>query len=249
MDPTWLLIAGLVFLVAAIYSSVGHGGASGYLFVLSFFSFTTAEMSTTALLLNILVAGTAFTSYAAARYFRPRVLFAFLVTSTPMAFIGGLIHVPPITYALLLALALTASALRIAWSGPRSTTEEAETRPISLPIALATGGVVGLVSGIVGVGGGIFLSPILLIARWATLKQTAAVSAAFIVVNSVSGLAGRLASNQFVAGELLWLVPVAFLGGVIGAYSGAWKLGAVPLRWLLAFVLVIAAGKLIVTAL
>lgn len=247
MDSTWLLLAGLVFLVAIIYSSVGHGGASGYLFVLSFFSFTAAEMSTTALLLNVLVAGTAFTSFTAARYFRPKVLLAFLATSTPLAFIGGLIHVPPVTYAILLALALAASAARIAWTKPMSVAEEDAIRPMSLTIALSVGAAIGLVSGIVGVGGGIFLSPVLLLAHWTTVKQTAAISAAFIVVNSLSGLAGRVVSDQFMIGHLLWLVPMAFLGGVIGSYSGAWRLHAAPLRRLLAVVLLVAAGKLIIT--
>jgi uncharacterized protein len=242
------LLVPLLFVVAALYSSVGHGGASGYLAVLSLFAFAPREMATTALLLNVLVAGTAFIQFHRAGHFRLNLLVPFLIASIPAAFVGGLLRVPPEVYALALALVLGLSAVRLAWPGNLGANEPGAGRP-KFAVTLPTGAGIGLLSGVVGVGGGIFLSPVLLIMRWATAKETAAVSAAFIVVNSISGLGGRFLSGNWELGSLLWLVPVAFAGGLLGSYEGAWRLTGPMLRRLLAAVLLVAALKLVLTVL
>lgn len=245
MEPWQIaLLALLLFVVAALYSSVGHGGASGYLAVLSLFAFAPQEMATTALVLNVLVAGMAFLQFQRAGFFRLRLLLSFLVASVPAAFVGGLVHIPPTVYALVLAAVLAFTAVRLGW--PRSQAQELSSTGSPSPmLTLPTGAGIGLLSGMVGVGGGIFLSPVLLIMRWASIKETAAVSAAFIVVNSLAGLAGRFTSGNWELGALLWLVPVAFAGGLLGSYSGAWLLQSPTLRRLLALVLLVAAGKLL----
>jgi hypothetical protein len=241
-----ILITVLIFIVAALYSSVGHGGASGYLAVLSFFFVAPATMASTALTLNVLVAGVALYSYVRAGHLSMKLAWPFIVLSIPAAFIGGLLHVSDKVYFLLLAIALLFAAFRLAMSAA-SSTEEDNFKPINLSVSLPVGGGIGLLSGVVGVGGGIFLSPLMLLFRWANAKRTSAVSALFIVVNSVAGLAGRFTRGDFTLGEFLPLVGIAFVGGLIGSYVGANKLSGVVLRRLLALVLVIAAVKMVVT--
>ncbi|MBF8266975.1 MAG: putative permease [Dehalococcoidia bacterium] len=243
-----VFLGALVFLVALLYSSVGHGGASGYLAVTSLFAVAPREMATTALLLNVLVAGTALVSYTTAHYFKPRMFLQFTLPAVPAAFLGGLLHLPAHWYSLLLAVALTFAAARLSLLN-RSAMSEPPTRRPTWRWSVPTGAGIGLVSGMVGVGGGIFLSPLALLRRWATVKETAAVSAAFIVANSLSGLAGRLVSGNFETGGLLMLVPVAFAGGVIGSYLGARRASPRLLRFGVVVVLMVAAAKLIIALL
>lgn len=239
-----ILIAALVFIVAALYSSVGHGGASGYLAILSFFSFSPSIMSSTALVLNVLVAGVALVSYYRAGHLSFKLVWPFLIVSIPMAFVGGVLHVGEKTYYLILAVVLVIAAYRLAMARTGGN-EELERKEISLSQSLPLGAGIGLLSGVVGVGGGIFLSPIMILMRWATAKQTAAVSALFIVVNSLAGLGGRFLKGGFEFGPFPYLVLVAFLGGLIGSYYGARKFSGIVLRRLLSLVLVIAAVKLV----
>lgn len=252
MSPLALAaLAGLLFLVAALYASVGHGGASGYLAILSFFAFAPAEMATTALTLNVLVAGAAFLSFRAAGHFQRSLLVSFAVASIPAAFVGGTLQVSPRYYAGLLALALVVAALRMAWpKGGDGVDRTADPiRAPSMAVALPTGAGVGLLSGIVGVGGGVFLSPLLIFLRWATVRETAGVAAAFIVVNSVSGLLGRALGGTLAYGPLLWILPAVVAGGFLGARFGARRLTPRSLRLLLAGVLLLAAFKLAVLGL
>lgn len=249
MEP-WALagIGVLIFLVAALYSSVGHGGASGYLAVLSFFLFAPKEMATAALVLNTLVAGTSALTYRRAGHFSFRLLWPFAVSSVPAALAGGLARISPQSYAFLLAAALFVAAMRMALVvGPRG--QAMGSKAPSLTVALPTGGAIGLLSGIVGIGGGIFLSPLMLLLRWADAKQTAAVSAVFIVINSLSGLIGRALGGNFQIGSLALLVPFAFAGGLVGSYFGAWRFSGIVLRRLLAVALVVAGVKLVLLAL
>ena len=241
-----VIISVLVCAVAALYSSVGHGGASGYLAVLSFFAVPTETMASTALVLNILVAGIALYSYIRAGHLSWKLAWPFMLLSIPAAFVGGILRVSDRIYFLLLAVALLVAAFRLAMSAARSS-EDTELKEVSLAISLPVGAGIGLLSGVVGVGGGIFLSPLMLLFRWANAKRTAAVSALFIVVNSVSGLLGRLARGGLHVGEFLLLIAVAFLGGLLGSYYGANRFSGVLLRRLLAVVLVIAALKMVVT--
>ena len=173
-EPALLaLLLGLIFFVAVAYSSVGHGGASGYLAVLSFFGLAPAAMAPSALCLNLLVAGTSFTSYWRAGHFAFRLLWPFLLTSIPFAFLGGLTPVSPRTYLVLLAVVLIFAAYRLLVVVPPSQ-EESFIRVPSLAVALPVGAGIGFLSGIIGVGGGIFLSPLLILLKWADAKRTAA---------------------------------------------------------------------------
>lgn len=247
-DPILLtLLLGLVFLVAAAYSSVGHGGASGYLAVLSFFGFAPAAMAPSALVLNLLVAGLAFFSYWRAGHFAWSLLWPFLVASVPCAYLGGRLGVSPRVYLVLLATALLFAAFRLALKTTKLS-EESFLKVPPLVVALPVGAGIGVLSGMVGVGGGIFLSPLILLAGWADAKRTAAASAAFIWVNSVAGLFGQLTRVSVDWTSLGWLVGAAFAGGVLGSWLGAQRFRSLWLRRILAVVLLTAAVKLLRTA-
>jgi len=263
----WLLPA--MFVVAALYASVGHGGGSGYLALLALTGvIDSASMSTTALLLNVVVAGIGTWTFTRGGHLRWSVTWPFIVASIPLAFVGGLVDVDPVVYGALLAISLSAAALRIAQTarahgadevvlpslaGDVSTsrggvaTLRASTRlaarPPRLRVAVPTGGAIGLVSGIVGVGGGIFLSPIMMLGRWGTARQVAATSAVFVLVNSIAGLIGRTASGSLSVDGFAPLLLAATAGGVIGARLGAHHVDGVHLRYALAAVLAVAAAK------
>jgi uncharacterized membrane protein YfcA len=245
MEPGSLIIISiLVFLVAVLYSSVGHGGASGYLAVLSLFVVAPATMASTALVLNVFVAGIALFAYARAGHLSIKLAWPFLVLSIPAAFVGGYIQVSDKAYFILLALALLFAAFRLAMSAPLQT-GTGTLVTVSLPVSLGVGAGIGLLSGIVGVGGGIFLSPLMIILKWADAKRASAVAALFIVVNSISGLLGRFAKGNLIIGEFLPLIAVAFLGGLLGSYFGAYRFSGLVLRRLLSVVLIIASIKLV----
>ncbi len=247
-DPTLLtLLLALVFFVALAYSSVGHGGASGYLAVLSFFGLPPAAMAPSALCLNLLVAGTSFTSYWRAGHFAFRLLWPFLLTSIPFAFLGGLSVVSPRTYLVLLATVLLFAAYRLLVVKPPPQ-EESFLRVPPLYVALPAGAGIGFLSGVIGVGGGIFLSPLIILLRWADAKRTAAASAAFIWVNSAAGLYGHLLRKTVDWPALLWLVGAAFAGGLVGSYLGAQRFRGLWLRRILGAVLLVATVKLLRTA-
>ncbi|MBI4427734.1 MAG: sulfite exporter TauE/SafE family protein [Ignavibacteriales bacterium] len=242
-----LLISVLILLVAALYSSVGHGGASGYLAVLSFFAVAPSQMATTALMLNVLVAGLSLISYYRAKHLSSGLAWPFVVASVPAAFAGGAIHVSEKIYFVLLAVVLIFAALRLAFSGDFQVEQRASS--VKLAVSLPAGAGIGFLSGIVGVGGGIFLSPLMLLMRWASTKQTAAVSALFIVVNSLGGLAGRGLRGGLDLTASIPFIVAAFVGGFVGSSYGARKFSGLLLRRILALVLLIAAFKLLVTAL
>ncbi|MEX1140413.1 MAG: sulfite exporter TauE/SafE family protein [Bacteroidota bacterium] len=244
--PEILSLSILIAVVAALYSSVGHGGASGYLAVMSFVILDPPLMSTTALLLNILVAGIGTIQFSCAGHFSWKLALPFVLLSVPFAFVGGLLRISALTYSLLLAGVLVFTSYRFF----RMTSHgEEQSVPPSKAVALGAGGGIGFLSGIVGVGGGIFLSPIMILMKWATTKQTAAISAFFIVVNSIAGLGGRFARGGLEVGYIWPFVLAAAAGGLIGSYFGAGKFTSALLRRVLGVVLLIAAVKLIVTAL
>ncbi|MEO5656469.1 MAG: sulfite exporter TauE/SafE family protein [Nitrospiria bacterium] len=244
--PFWpALIAG-IFAVAALYSSVGHGGASGYLAVLVLAGFARPDVTPVVLILNILVAGIGFITYRRAGHFSSRLLFPFLVTSMPGAFIGGMIILADRTYELIVGYALVAAACRfVIFTRVSVSASEASPRllwTVGPPIGLA----LGLLAGMVGVGGGIFLSPLLLIMGWADAKRTGAVSSAFILANSLTGLVAQLARGAVVDGGLLApLLVTALIGGVLGSSLGASRLSLPTLQRLLGVVLAIAGLKLL----
>lgn len=254
-DPatqTVLLLSLLFCVIAFLYSSVGHGGASGYLAVMSFFAFTPDEMASTALILNILVAGIAFGMYWRAGYFSWRLTAPFLLASAPLSYLGGLLKIPAVAYALLLAFILVYAAIRLVLTAdsPKVDEKPAAEKPLpGLGVTLPIGGGIGLLSGVIGIGGGIFLSPILMLKHWAEARPTAATSALFIIVNAMFGLLGRLSRGGL---ELMEMVPYlagAGLGSLLGAYLGANHFSGPTLRRLLGGVLFIAAVKLILKVL
>lgn len=230
--------------MAALYAAVGHGGASGYLAVLTLLSWGgPAEVATTALVLNLVVASVAAVAFARGGYFSCKVLWPFLVTSVPAAFLGGYFTANSKVYYLLLAVSLVAAAVRLIL--PARNARDREPRPPKVAYALVTGFAIGLISGIVGVGGGIFLSPVLIFAYWADAKTAAAVSAVFIVVNSFAALAARFIAGSLAAGPLWFPLGAAFAGGAFGSYLGARRLNPAALKTLLGVVLFAASAKAI----
>lgn len=232
----------LLFLVALLYSSVGHGGASGYLAVLSFFSVAPALMSSTSLVLNVMVSLVAFWAFYRQRHFSWTLAWPFLITSIPAALLGGLLALKPRGYFLLLAGALVFAAFRLIFTLRRA---GESVQPPPLFVGLPVGFGLGLLSGILGIGGGIFLSPLILLKKWGTAKTSAAVSALFILLNSLAGLGGRVLGGTFQISGVLPFVVAAFLGGVCGSYLGANHFSGTVLRRILGAVLVLAAIKLI----
>lgn len=236
------------FVVAFLYSSVGHGGASGYLALLALFGVVSPEIIPVVLILNIVVASTGWWQYTRNGYFSWRLLFPFALTSIPMAFIGGTLHVSQAIFSLLLGIALVLSALRLTvMKEIHATIRSEDNRPVWM-IGLPLGAMLGLLSGMIGIGGGVFLSPLLLFLKWSDAKRTAAISAAFIVLNSLSGLAGKLVNTTLDLSSAIPLLIVVAAGGFLGSHTGAAKLKPRLLQGTLAIVLLMAGAKLVMRA-
>lgn len=236
----------LVFVVSALYASVGHAGASGDIAAMGLVGVPTASMKPVALILNLFVASIATYRFHRSGYFSWSLFWPFALTSIPAAFVGGRISLSSNLYRPLVGFVLIYAAYRLVRI---STSRHIETtKNVPFMAAMLWGAVIGLLSGLTGVGGGIFLSPLLLLAGWATVRQSAGVSAAFILVNSIAGLAGNLSSIHHVPSLVLWLIPAAALGGFLGSYFGSKRLNPATLRILLAVALVIAALKMIYPA-
>ena len=234
-------LCALVFVAALLYSMVGHAGASGYLAAMALVGVAPAVMKPTALTLNILVATVGTVQFVRAGRFSWSLFWPFALGSVPFAFLGGSLALPIPLYKRLLALVLLYAATRLFRT---STGSGAESRALRRPIAVASGAGIGFLSGLTGVGGGIFLSPLMNIMGWADARRTAGVSIAFILVNSVSGLLGHLSSVRFLPREIGILAGVALVGGFIGSTLGSRRLPNPVLRRLLAVVLLVAAAKL-----
>ncbi len=242
-ENLFLFLALLPF-VSFLYSSVGHGGASGYLALMSLFSFAPETMKPTALLLNLFVAGISFYYYYKGGFFNLRLFLPFAVTSVPLAFIGGSIELEASVYKKILALLLVFAILKMLHVFGK---ESDVIKRLKLWQGFIIGGIIGLLSGLIGIGGGIILTPIILLLHWGKMKEAAAVSALFIWVNSASGLVGQLNSGIILEKGVFVMVGVALFGGIIGGYLGSKKFNNKKLRYLLACVLIIACFKLIFT--
>jgi len=232
----------LIFAGAALYSSVGHAGASGYLAAMALFSLSPAVMKPTALALNILVAAIAFTMFYRAGYFSWSTYWPFGLGAIPFAFIGGGLTLPGAVYKIVVGIVLIYAAVRLFLSVKNPPTVK-PSFPVGAAIPIGIG--IGFLSGLTGVGGGIFLSPLLLLMRWADPKTTSAVSAAFILVNSVAGLLGHFSSVANVPGAIPVWAAAAAGGGLIGARSGSRKFRNPLIRRMLALVLVVAGIKML----
>jgi uncharacterized membrane protein YfcA len=239
------LILLLLPIVAFLYASVGHGGASGYLALMSAFSFQMTYMKPTALVLNILVSSVAFYFYYREKNFKWNLFYPFALTSIPFSFVGGYLKIDAFYYKIILATVLVFAVLRLLgfFGKEKNTMNE-----INLPLALGFGALIGFLSGLLGIGGGIILSPVLLLFGWATMKQAAAVSALFILTNSISGLFGFVSQGGILPESSLVLIGVVFIGGLLGAYYGSTKLNTKSLRYILSAVIGIAIVKLYTTA-
>ena len=225
---TWLLA--IAFLLAAtLYASVGHAGASGYLAAMAFVGTQTPMMRPTALVLNLLVASITTVRFAQAGFFSWRLLWPFALGSIPLAFIGGAVTLPGHWYRTLVGLVLWASAVRLALNLRASATPHAP----HVVTAILCGAGIGLLAGLTGTGGGIFLSPLLLFMGWAETRETGGVSAAFILVNSAAGLAGNPASLGHLPPQLPLWMGAALVGGVMGAELGSRRIGTPMFRRLL----------------
>lgn len=238
-----LVLALLFFVGAALYASVGHGGASSYLAVMALFNFAPSVMKPTALALNILVAAVATLKFYRAGLFSWRLFWPFAILSIPAAFAGGATTLPGRWYRILVGIVLLYVAVWMFRSSRRPI--QSEIRPFPFWGAILAGAAIGYLSGLTGVGGGIFLSPLLLYMGWAETRATSGVAAPFILVNSVAGLLGHLSSVAQLPSNIPVWGAAAVIGGWIGASYGSRKAPLPVLRQLLSLVLIVAGGKLI----
>lgn len=240
MEVNMLFLVAL-FLVAILYSSVGHGGASGYLALMALFGVSTIFMRASALTLNLFVSAISFYAYYRGGYFRPKVLLPFILGSMPMAFFGARINIDPVLYKYILGIFLLIAVARMVYTP----------KPLKHPmfafniwISIGLGAFLGFFSGMIGIGGGIILSPILLLLGWTNVKETAAISALFIFLNSATGIVGMASIGFQLTPVIVSWVVVAFLGGIIGSWLGSFKVSQFRLGYILAFVLLLASFKL-----
>ncbi|MEA3192921.1 MAG: uncharacterized protein QOD26_1254 [Betaproteobacteria bacterium] len=239
-----LLSAGML-VAAFVYASVGHGGASAYLAAMALAGIAPQEMRPIALVLNVVVSAVASFKFYRAGHFRWRLFWPFAAISIPAAYAGGAITLPGHAYKMIVGAVLVYAAWQL-WRSARAGEEMREVREPPLALAMIIGGVLGLLSGLTGVGGGIFLSPLLLILGWAGTKQTSAVAAPFILVNSIAGLAGAFMARSMSLPGYLWiLVGAVLVGGWLGAEYGSRRFTNPLIRRMLAVVLAVAGAKMI----
>ena len=243
MDYPFIFLSCL-FVVGFVYASVGHGGASGYLATMALFGIAPVLMKPSALLLNLFVSTVSFWQFYRAGYFRWEKFWPFAVVSVPLAFVGAKIPLSDMLYRQLLAGCLLLVIIRLIWTVRG---REEEPKPVPLGAGLLTGGVIGLLSGMIGIGGGIILSPLMLLFGWARLKEVAATSALFIFVNSLSGLFGLLSKGYSPDPALYSWISAALAGGLLGGYFGSHRFAVPTLRYLLAAGVGVACVKLMLT--
>ncbi len=238
--PDFLFLS-LIFFIAILYSSVGHGGASGYLALMAIFSMSQDVMRPTALTLNIFVSSIALFSYYRNKHFRLKLLWPFIATSIPFSFLGGFISINTRLYKIILGLFLLFAVLRFIFKPQPPEIKKA----VNIYLSLIIGALLGFFSGLIGIGGGIILSPLIIILGWSSLKETAALSAAFILVNSISGFVGMMSQGAVLSNEIIYMVIAGVLGGFIGSWLGSFRFSEKKLLNVLAVVLFFASVKLI----
>ena len=242
MTPEALVLLTLgVLVIAFLYSSVGHAGASGYIAVMSLAGLAPASVKPTALALNILVASIGSFQFWKAGHFSWRVFWPFALLSVPLAYLGGYMSLPAHVFHMLVGAVLLYSAARFVMRPP----PEIEPSEPPVAVAIGVGGAIGLLSGLTGTGGGIFLTPMMLLNHWARTKPAAATSSLFILVNSISGLLGNVKSTGEFPAFAFALLAAAGVGGTIGSFYGSRRFDPVVIKRLLAVVLLIAGTKLL----
>lgn len=244
MDNAQLLLLCLaIALIAFLYSSVGHAGASGYIATMTLFGLAPTVIRPTALVLNILVAIIGSFQFWRAGHFSWKLFWPFALLSVPAAYFGGYLQPSASMLRILIGIVLLFSAVRLIFRRR----DPPETNPPGKPVAIGVGAGLGLLSGLTGTGGGIFLTPLLLFCRWAPIKRAAAVSALFILVNSIGGLIGYFSAKHSIPILGIYLAVPAVVGGTVGSYLGSRRLPARGIAIFLATVLTIAGIKLIFT--
>jgi len=244
VDTTHLVFLCLaIAVIAFLYSSVGHAGASGYIATMTLFGLATGVIRPTALVLNILVATIGSFQFWRAGHFSWKLFWPFALLSVPAAYLGGYLQPSASVLRILIGLVLLFSAARLIFRRG----DAAETVNPSKPTAVGVGAGLGFLSGLTGTGGGIFLTPLLLFCRWAHIRQAAAVSALFILVNSVGGLIGYFTAVHSVPKLGIMLAIPAIIGGATGSHLGSRRFPARTISILLAIILTIAGSKLIFT--
>lgn len=246
MDPWLVALLALGMLFAAFgYASVGHGGASAYIAAMALAGVAPAEMRPVALVLNVLVSAIATWKFWRAGHFRPALFWPFAAVSIPMAYLGGALVLPGQAYKVLVGVVLVYAAWQL-WRSGSSGEEMRAVRAPGLALSMPIGAGLGLLSGLTGVGGGIFLSPLMLMLGWAGTKQTSAIAAPFILVNSAAGLVGGFATQgTSLPAYLPWLAVAVASGGWLGAEYGAKRFANPVVRRVLAVVLALAGGKMV----
>jgi uncharacterized membrane protein YfcA len=245
-DPSLILtLTGLFLLMALLYSAVGQGGGSGYLAAMALMGVAPEHFRLIALTLNVVVASIGLVKFRRAGYFDGRLLLPFVLTSVPLASVGGYLSLPGEVFRPVVGVALFWAAIMLVWKPP--VPEEAVQGRPPYWASMAVGGGIGLLSGLIGIGGGVFFAPFLILRGWASAKTTACLSSAFILVNSLAALVGVVLHAKMIPGFLpIWMVVVA-LGGSVGAGLGAKRLGPRTLHWLLACILVVAGARIMLT--
>lgn len=243
MEAADIALCLAVLFVAFLYSSVGHAGASGYIAVMALASVASPMIRPTALVLNIVVATIGSVQFWRAGHFRWSLFWPFAMASIPAAYFGGTQTLPTRVLNILIGLVLLASAARLLIL-LRPTTE---THAPAKPVAMVTGGVLGFLAGLTGTGGGIFLTPLMILLRWSSTKQAAAVSVVYILVNSASGLLGAMQKGITLPPFLWPMIGAVVIGGSLGSYCGSRRFSVPVSHVLLASVLILAGGKLILT--
>jgi uncharacterized membrane protein YfcA len=235
----WLSLA--MGAVAFLYSSVGHAGASGYIAVMTLAELEPHVIKPTALLLNILVASIGSWQFARSGHFSWSLFWPFALLAIPLAFLGGSLNLPTQLFNLLVGAVLLFSAVRFLLHPREEPVKAAPPVWLALPI----GGGLGLLSGLTGTGGGIFLTPLLLMKRWAAAKSAGGVSIVFILLNSTAGLLGNFGSTRSIPWIAFPLLLSVVLAGTAGSYLGSQKFQPTTIKRLLAAVLLIASSKLL----
>lgn len=234
----------LLFIVALLYASVGHGGASGYLALMAIYGFAPEVMKPSALMLNLFVSLTSFIMFYKGGHFKWKLFLPFALASIPFSFLGGTITLDAAIYKKILGVLLLFPVVRFFFY---PNTDDADLKSSNFIISLLIGAIIGFLSGLIGIGGGIILSPVLLLLNWTNQKQTAAISALFIFVNSIAGLAGQLSKGIHIDNTVFGFIAIAFIGGLGGAWLGSLKLNQTYLKYTLAIVLLMASVKLILS--
>ena len=242
MSEHILLLSLFIFLVAGLYASVGHGGASGYLALMTLLSMPIATIKPVALMLNIAVSLIAFIQFYRSGFFNKKLFIPLAIASVPAAYAGGMLSIDPHLYKQLLGGLLFISAIRLAMPLKK---EVLVVQQFNIVLVVMIGASIGFLSGMIGIGGGIILSPLLILVRYSDVKTTSGISALFIFVNSIAGLLGQMNQGIEFSPSMSVMIAVAIAGGLIGSYIGARQLNISMLKKVLAVVLFIASLKLI----